>query len=66
MAAAMPPVTAPAMSVIASITRSAHPDNAQVVMSIGLLRQIEREAQGGPVALATSAPAFNLTAGASA
>lgn len=66
MAAAITPAAAPAMSVIAGITRSAHPDEAQVVISIGLLRQMEREAQGGPVALATSAPAFNLTAGASA
>lgn len=39
-----------ALDIIAGITASAHPDSAQVVVTIGLLRQIERQAQGGPVA----------------
>lgn len=39
-----------AIDIIAGITASAHPDSAQVVVTIGLLRQIERQAKGGPIA----------------
>ncbi len=41
-----------AIDIIAGITASAHPDSAQVVVTIGLLRQIERQAKGGPIARA--------------
>lgn len=58
-------MTGPAMAVIASITKSPHRDDAQVVISVGLLRQIERQLAGGPIAQATSAPALHIT-GASA
>lgn len=55
-----------ALDVIAGITASNHPDSATVVVTIGLLRQIERQAKGGPIALAVLTPVEPANAGAAA
>ncbi|WP_168770690.1 hypothetical protein [Sphingomonas olei] len=55
-----------ALDIIAGITGSQHPDTAQVVVTIGLLRRIERQAKGGPVAHAILTPVDQAHAGAAA
>ena len=55
-----------ALDIIAGITGSEHPDTAQVVVTIGLLRQIERQVKGGPVARAILTPVDQAQTGAAA